>query len=85
LAALPLLGACANEGIWPREPLPPAPAGAELPYPSFQSRDTQTDEERGVLTPIEIEELEDKLAKQAVSRQKNVERRIQASPKAKQP
>jgi hypothetical protein len=83
LAAFPLLAGCANEGIWPRDPLPPAPAGPQLPYPSFQSRDTASDDQRGVLTPIEVEELEAKLAKQAVTRQKGVEKRIQSSPKAK--
>lgn len=71
------------EGVYPEEPLPPAPAGEPLPYPSFQSRDKQSDDERGVLTPIEVEKLEESLANQAVTRPKGVERRIQGSSKAK--
>jgi len=82
--ALALLAGCANEGIWPKEPLPPVSPGPPLPYPGFQSRETGTDDERGVLTEIEREELEARLAASAREREKGVERSIQkGAPKAK--
>lgn len=81
-----LLAGCTESGrlvgVYPEEPLPPAPAGEQLPYPSFQSRDKLSDDERGVLTPLEVEKLEENLSRQAVTRPKAMERRIEADPKA---
>ena len=68
VASLLLLSACANEGIWPTEPLPPAPAGDPPPAPNFLAPNTGSDEERQVLTNIEREELEERLSKIAKSR-----------------
>ncbi len=87
LLLLLVTAACAQDGrlagVYPEDPLPPAPPGEPLPYPSFQSRDKLSDDQRGVLTPSEVEELEKSLATQAVSRPSSVERRIEANPKAK--
>ena len=80
-AALMLLVAgCANQGIWPTEDLPPAPA-QQMPFPTFQSRDTETADERGVLTEIERQELEARLTAAAKARERGVERRIESSGK----
>ena len=80
-AGLLLLTGCANEGIWPKEDLPPAPPGPPLATPSFQSRDSGTDDERGMLTEIERQELEDRLTRLARDREKGVARRIDSSKK----
>ena len=76
-----MLTACANEGIWPKEELPAAPPGPPLPTPSFQSRDAASDDERGMLTEIERERLEERLTKLARDREKGVARRIESSKK----
>jgi hypothetical protein len=68
VACLLLLSACANEGIWPTEPLPPAPAGDPPPAPSFSSPNIGSDEERQVLTNIERQELEERLSNIAKNR-----------------
>lgn len=82
--AVGLLAGCVNEGILPREELPPAPA-TQLPTPGFNAPAMPDEEERGVLTPVEREALEDRLSGMAQSRQKGVERGIQeGAPKAKQ-
>jgi hypothetical protein len=81
LAALFLLAGCANEGIWPKEELPAAPAGPPLPTPSFQSRDSGTDDQRGMLTEYERQQLEDRLTKLATDREKGVAKRIDSSKK----
>lgn len=81
LAGLLLLAGCANEGIWPKEDLPPAPPGPPLATPSFQSRDAATDDERGMLTEFEREQLEERLTKLAKDREKGVARRIDNSKK----
>jgi len=71
-----LLSACANEGIWPTEPLPAAPAGTPPPAPSFHTPNAgNTGQE--VLTNIERQELEDRLSKLAKSRETGVQKRIQ--------
>lgn len=80
-AGLLLLTGCANEGIWPKEDLPPAPPGPPLATPGFQSRDSGTDDERGMLTEIERQELEDRLTRLARDREKGVARRIDSSKK----
>jgi hypothetical protein len=67
-ACMLFLSACANEGIWPNDPLPPAPAGDPPPAPSFISPNIGSDEERRVLTNIEREEVEERLSKIAKSR-----------------
>ena len=71
-----LLSACANEGIWPTEPLPAAPAGTPPSAPSFHTPNAgNTGHE--VLTNIERQELEDRLSKLAKSRETGVQKRIQ--------
>lgn len=76
VASLLLLSACANEGIWPTEPLPAAPAGTPPPAPSFHTPNAgNTGHE--VLTNIERQELEDRLSKLAKSRETGVQKRIQ--------
>lgn len=86
VSAFALLTACAGDelpGIWPKDPLPPAPA-TQLPYPSLNTPNRGSDEQRGLLTPYEVKELEEKLTKQAVDREKGVERRIDPNaPKGK--
>jgi len=77
-AGLLLLAGCTNEGIWPKEDLPPAPVGAPLPTPSFQSRDSGTDDERGMLTEYERGQLEERLTKLAKDREKGVAKRIES-------
>ena len=72
-----LLSACANEGIWPTEPLPPAPAGPPPPSPSFLTPNIGSDEERQILTPLERQEMEARMAKLAKDREAGVTRRIQ--------
>lgn len=74
-----LLAACAGEGILPKTELPPAPAGPQPDYPSFAPRDTGTDDERGVLTPVERQEMEARLGKLAKDRETGVKRRIDQS------
>jgi hypothetical protein len=76
-----LLVGCANEGIWPKEDLPAAPAGGPPPTPSFQSRDKLSDDERGMLTEYERSQLEDRLTKLAKDREKGVAKRIDSSKK----
>ena len=76
-ASLLLLSACANEGIWPTEPMPPAPAGAPPPSPSFLTPNTGSDDERKMLTNLEREELEARLTKLAKDRETGVQKRIQ--------
>jgi hypothetical protein len=76
-----MLAGCANEGIWPKEDLPAAPPGAPLPTPGFQSRDSGTDDQRGMLTEIERDQLEERLTKLAKDREKGVARRIDSSKK----
>ena len=71
-----LLAACANEGIWPTEPLPPAPAGPPPPTPSFQSP-TSGNLDPEVLTELERKELEERLARIAKDRERGVVRAIQ--------
>jgi hypothetical protein len=71
-----LLGACANESIWPTEPLPPASAGPPPPTPSFQSP-TSGNLDPDVLTELERKELEERLAKIAKDREQGVVRAIQ--------
>jgi hypothetical protein len=78
-AGLLLLAACANEGIWPTEPLPPAPAGPPPPAPSFNSPHVANPGQPEVLTNIEREELEARLSKLAKDREAGVQRRIQMS------
>ena len=80
-ASVFMLAGCANEGIWPKEDLPAAPAGAPLPTPSFQSRDSGTDDERGMMTEIERQQLEERLTKLAKDREKGVAKRIDSSKK----
>ena len=74
-----MLAACAGEGILPKTELPPAPPGPQPDYPSFAPRDAGTDDERGVLTPVEREEMEARLGKLAKDRQTGVARRIDQS------
>jgi hypothetical protein len=62
------LSGCANEGIWPTEPLPTAPAGPPPPAPNFLAPDIGSDVERRVLTNIEREELEERLSTIAKTR-----------------
>jgi hypothetical protein len=71
------LSGCAAEGILPRTELPPAPA-VQAPYPTFAPRDG-SDDERGVLTPTEREEMEARLTRLAKERESNVSRRINQS------
>jgi len=71
-----MLAGCANEGIWPKEELPAAPPGPPLPTPSFQSRDKASDEERGMLTEYERQQLEERLTKLSKDREKGVAKRI---------
>jgi hypothetical protein len=77
--ALLLVAGCANEGIWPTEPLPAAPPGPPPPTPSFHAPNARIGDQDEVLTNIEREELETRLAKLAKDRQRGVERRIQMS------
>lgn len=84
--ALVLLAGCAGDslpGILPKDPLPPAPAGGPPPYPSFVAPERGSDEERGVLTNVEREELEENLTALPKTRERAMERRIEAQPKAK--
>jgi hypothetical protein len=74
-----LIAGCANEGIWPTEPLPAAPAGPPPPTPSFHAPKDRIGDQDEVLTNIEREELEARLSKLAKDRQRGVERRIQMS------
>ena len=71
-----LLSACANEGIWPTEPLPAAPAGPPPLAPSFHTPNADNAGHE-VLTNIERQELEDRLSKLAKSRETGVQKRIQ--------
>ena len=71
-----LLGACANDSIWPTEPLPPAPAGPPPPTPSFHSP-TSGNFDPEVLTELERKELEERLARIAKARERGVVRAIQ--------
>jgi hypothetical protein len=80
-AGMFMLVGCANEGIWPKEELPAAPPGPPLPTPSFQSRDSGTDDERGMMTEIERQQLEERLTKLARDREKGVAKRIDSSKK----
>jgi hypothetical protein len=84
--ALVLLAGCAGDtlpGILPKDPLPAAQPGPPLPYPSFVAPDRGTEDERGILTNIEREELEENLTALPKTRERAMERRIQAQPKAK--
>lgn len=72
---LVLLAGCANEGMWPKEPLPPASA-VQPPFRGFQPPQTGSDDERGVLTESEREELEERLSRLPGEREQGVARRL---------
>ncbi len=72
-----LLCGCANDAIFPTTSLPPAPEGPAPDFPSFTAKDIGSDEERQILTPLERQEMEARMAKLAKDREAGVTRRIQ--------
>lgn len=71
-----MLPGCAVEGILPKTELPPAPA-VQQPYPNFAP--DGSDDDRGVLTPTEREDMEARLTKLARERESGVTKRINQS------
>lgn len=77
VACLLLLSACAAEGIFPNDPLPPASPGPPAPYPSFNSPALSEGDESRVLTEAERADMEANLTKLAKDREVRVRRRIE--------
>jgi hypothetical protein len=72
-----LLSACAAEGIFPHEALPPATPGPPAPYPSLNATSSTETDQRQILTEAEQAEMEARLTKLAKDREVRVRRRIE--------